>query len=532
MGIYLNPNADLFQMARNSRVYVDKSALLAYTNSVIRTEDRFICVSRPRRFGKTMTANMLAAYYSKNGSRQLFDDLAIARTSDYTEHLNEHNVIFINTKNFLPEDGNAERLIGSLSQAVCKEFRQAFPRIAAAEPSDLINTLLDCYTLTGERFVFIFDEWDCLVRENPEAKKDLRTYLHFLERLLKDRPYVDLAYITGILPVHKYGSQSALKMFREFSMTTPRHLAEFVGFTDAEVQALCLRFNTDYAEMRRWYDGYRLPNFPHVYTPCSVVQAINSRVFENYWTKTESFRALSAWINMNFDGLRDSITAMLGDIPQKVNTLRFSNSFSEIYSRDDVLSLLIHLGYLGFDSASSQVFIPNQEIAAEFVTAIESNNWADVAANISASEKLLADTWNKDSEAVAEAMDRTTTESSILAYNDENSLACRLSLAYYTARQYYTVIREMPAGKGFADLVFIPRPNHPDKPALIIELKWNKSAAGAIAQIKRRQYPDSLQAYKGSILLVGLSYHKRAKKHSCIIEEAYCKANIMPNFKE
>ncbi|MBQ7568452.1 AAA family ATPase [bacterium] len=518
MGIYLNPNADLFQIARNSRIYVDKSKLLAYTNSVIRTEDRFICASRPRRFGKTMTANMLAAYYSKNGSRALFDDLAIANDPSYAEHLNKYNVIFINTKNFLPEDGNAQQLITSISQAVISDLKREFPQVPFSDAEDLTKAMLDCYALTGERFIFIFDEWDCLVRENPEAKKDLRAYLHFLERLLKDRPYVDLAYITGIMPIHKYGSQSALNMFREFSMTTPRNFAEFVGFTDTEVQKLCQNYNMDYAEMRRWYDGYRLSGFPHVYTPCSVVQAINARSFENYWTNTESFNSLSGWIAMNYDGLRDSIISMLGDVPQKVNTLRFSNSFSEIYSRDDVLSLLIHLGYLGFDAANSQVFIPNQEIAAVFVSAIEANSWSEVMASINASEKLLADTWNRDGQAVAKAMDQTYTESSILAYNDENSLACRLSLAYYTARQYYTVIREMPAGKGFADLVFIPRPNHGDKPALVIELKWNISAASAIEQIKCRHYPDSLRGFKGHILLVGLNYDKKEKCHECIIE--------------
>ena len=373
------------------------------------------------------------------------------------------------------------------------------------------------------RFILkVSNAFEAVLNQKPvELPKALqKQYLDFLRNLLKDQPYVALAYVTGILPVKKYGQHSALNMFWEYSMTDQSIFEEYTGFTEGEVKELCRQYDMDFAETGSWYDGYQFRRFKHVYNPRSVVAAMKSRYFSDYWISTETYEALKVYMEMDFDGLRSDIVRMLGGERISVNTHSFQNDMCTFRTRDDVLTLLIHLGYLGYDAEKKETFIPNREIAGEFENAMSVGGWGEVMRILKASDRLLEDTLRLDAESVAAGLDRAHTEvASILTYNDENTLCCAISLAYYSARKDYRMVREMPAGYGFADVVFLPLPMV-QKPVLIIELKYGGSADAAIQQIRDRQYPRALEGYAGEILLVGVNYDKdnRNKPHSCVIE--------------
>ncbi|MEZ3435285.1 MAG: ATP-binding protein [Lachnospiraceae bacterium] len=519
MGNHLNPGNTLFQMSLNSKIYIDKTRLISYTNSVINTPQRFICVSRPRRFGKSVTAEMLAAYYGKNiDSSSQFHNLSIARDASYQKHLNQYNVIFLNIQKFLSQTHDISKMNTLIEKYLIRELLRDYPNIDYFDDTSLIGCLMDVFTAAKIPFVFIIDEWDCIFREYKTDTESQKLYLDFLRSVLKDQPYAALAYMTGILPIKKYGTHSALNMFDEFSMTNPGPLASFVGFTEDEVKALCITYNMDFEEVKRLYDGYCFEGTTHIYNPRSVVSAMLTRSYDNFWNKTETFEALRDYIVLNYRGLRDTVTELLAGTRKKINTTAFTNDMTTFSSADDVLTLLIHLGYLGYDFKKKEVFIPNSEIASEFCNAVESARWENVTDAIKKSDALLAATINRDVSAVAAGLEAAHMETSLLTYNDENALSCTIALAYYCAREYYMPFREFPSGKGFADIVYIPRKNHPDKPALVIELKWDKSAQGAIQQIKNRCYVESLKGYHGNLLLVGINYDQKTKKHQCLIE--------------
>lgn len=520
MGIYLNPGNEGFRTALRSEIYVDKTGLIGCTNRYLNTEQKYICVSRPRRFGKSMALKMLAAYYSSAyDSRELFEGLKIAEDPGFLENLNRYDVIFLNMQQFLIEAGTGE-VVSYLQQAVLEELQEEYGEVLNRQSSRIADALRRIYAKSGKQFIFLIDEWDCVMRERQKLEDMQKQYLDFLRNLLKDQPYVALAYMTGILPVKKYGQHSALNMFWEYSMTDQSLFEEYTGFTDTEVQGLCERFSMDYAEAGSWYDGYQLREYKHVYNPKSVVEAMLRRRFSNYWTSTETYDALKVYMDMDFDGLRADIVQMLGGGRVRVNTRSFQNDMCTFKTKDDVLTLLIHLGYLGYDSEEKEAFIPNREIIEEFENAMSVGGWAEVMNVLKASERLLEDTLNGDAERVAEGLDRAHTEvASILTYNDESSLGAAISLAYYSARKDYRMIRELPTGRGFADVVFLPLPSR-GKPAMVIELKYDKSARAAIQQIKDRQYIQALEGYSGEILLAGINYDKDSqdKPHSCVIE--------------
>ena len=408
-----------------------------------------------------------------------------------------------------------------LEQAVIEEFREYYGDFFSDQITVLSEVLEKIYVKTKKKFIFLIDEWDCVMRERQKSEVLQKKYLDFLRDLLKDQPYVALAYMTGILPVKKYGEHSALNMFREFSMTDQKALEEYTGFTEEEVKALCSQFGMDFTETSSWYDGYIFTKFRHIYNPKSVVEAMSCHKFSSYWTSTEVYDALKIYMDMDFDGLRSDIVHMLGGGGIKVNTRSFQNDMQNFKVKDDVLTLLIHLGYLGYDSEAEKAFIPNREIIMEFENAMSVGGWSEIMRVLRESEKLLEDTLNGDERSVAEALDRAHMDAaSILAYNDENSLGCAIGLAYYSARKDYRIIREFPTGKGFADIVFLPLP-HTSKPALVVELKYDKTAGTALQQIKNRQYTQAVENYSGEILLVGINYNKknRDKPHSCVIEK-------------
>ena len=527
MGSYLNPGATSFRNSLRSEIYIDKSGLIEKTNKRIHTEQRYICVSRPRRFGKSMAANMLAAYYGREeNTEELFDNLKISKESSYREHLNQYDVIRINMQEFLSASSNVDEMLTRLKKYLIFDLLEVYESLRFRDETDLIQVMKDIFVRTNHQFVILIDEWDCLFREYKQDNEAQKKYLDFLRAWLKDQDYVALAYMTGILPVKKYGSHSALNMFTEYSMLNPRDMAEFFGFTEDEVKSLCSQYGRNFEEAQAWYDGYELVTLEGnhkktyaMYSPKSVVDAMLSGIYDNYWNQTETYEALKIYISMNVDGLKDAVVRMLAGDRIEINTGTFSNDMTSFQGRDDILTLLVHLGYLSYHWPDKTVTIPNKEVSQEYINAISTMNWSEVIRSVENSQKLLKALWEMDADTVAEGIDRAHREISILQYNDENSLSCTINLAFYFAREYYTIIRELPSGKGFADICFIPRKLHADKPAAVIELKWDKTASGAIAQIKEKQYVEALKDYHGNLLLAGINYEKETKEHSCVIEK-------------
>ena len=526
MGSYLNPGNFSFRGSLRSKIYIDKSELIAKTNEVLCTEQKYICVSRPRRFGKSMAANMLAAYYDRSeNTEDLFQNLAIGKDESYKEHLNQYDVIKINMQEFLSMSGTMEEMLEMLKKYLVSDFEETYPEVRFRDEKNLIQIMKDVFSYTKCPFVILIDEWDCLFREYKQDKEAQRKYLDFLRAWLKDKDYVAMAYMTGILPIKKYGSHSALNMFTEYSMTDPGSLAEYFGFTEQEVFEICEKYGMSFEKAKIWYDGYRLivhqkekDECYSMYSPKSVVEAMLRHRFGTYWNQTETYEALKIYIQMDMDGLKDSVVRMLTGESVPINIGTFSNDMTTFATKDDILTLLVHLGYLTYNSIDGSVSIPNKEVSQEYVNAISTMNWYGVADSLDASRKLLEALWAMDADVVAAGVEKAHEEISILQYNDENSLSCTIQLAFYYAREYYTIVRELTTGKGFADVCMIPRKWHLDKPAIVIELKWDKSAVGALEQIKEKHYGNILEDYQGNLLLVGINYNKTTKKHECVIE--------------
>ena len=527
MGSYLNPGSKGFRESLNSEIYVDKTGLLEKTNEVLDTRQKFLCVSRPRRFGKSMAADMLAAYYDcGENTAALFDPLKISKAASYQKHRNQYDVIKVNIQEFLSMTHSMTDMLAMLQKYLIFDLMEHFENVRFRDENNLIQVMKDIYNKTKRSFVILIDEWDCLFREYKQDSEAQKKYLDFLRAWLKDQDYVALAYMTGILPVKKYGSHSALNMFTEYSMTDPGDLAEYFGFTEAEVSVLCEKYGMNFDEAKTWYDGYQLvvhrqtgDEYYSMYSPKSVVESMLRHKFGTYWNQTETYEALKIYIQMDMDGLQDSVVRMLAGDAVQINTGTFSNDMTTFATKDDVLTLLVHLGYLTYDSIKETVNIPNKEVSQEYVNAISTMSWHGVADSVDASRKLLQALWELDADTVAAGIEKAHEEITILQYNDENSLSCTISLAFYFAREYYTIIRELPSGKGFVDICFIPRKLHMDKPAVVIELKWDKTAEGAIDQIKKKRYVDALKDYQGNLLLAGINYEKKTKKHSCVIEK-------------
>ncbi len=520
MGRYLNQGNENFQKSVNSEIYIDKTGLIEYTNRVINTLQGYVCISRPRRFGKSMAANMLTAYYSRGcDSRELFNEFEISKSMDFEKYRNKYNTISLNMQEFLSRSNNIDELIDRVKKLVLRDIKKEYPEVDYFDDTDLIESIQDVYEEKKCPFIVIIDEWDCIFREFRQDKEAQEKYLDFLRDLLKDKACIHLAYLTGILPIKKYGTHSALNMFDEFSMLNPGPLASYVGFTEEEVKTLCIQYKMDIEEVKTWYDGYSFPSEPSVYSPRSVVNSMLFGKIENYWNQTETFEALQAYIDMNFEGLKDDVLSMIAGECVPVNTGSFTNDMTTFRTEDDVLTLLIHLGYLAYDSDNKTVKIPNNEVRNEYVNSVSASDWGEVSKALKESADILQAIWQGRTKQVAEGIRQAHFETSHIQYNDENALSYTISLALYAARNFYTVHRELAGGKGFADLVFIPRKKFQEKPALVVELKWDKMVEGAINQIKKKEYCQSLEEYKGNILLVGVNYNKKTKVHECMIEE-------------
>jgi len=531
MGDYINPGTGNFEISLNSEIYVDKSNLIAKTNAYFWTEKRFICISRPRRFGKTMAANMLAAYYGLGEDASgFFGNLAIAKHSSYQKHLNKHDVIMIDMQDFLSqaklsqEESNkatpVKQMLEILQETITDELIVAHPEIEYKNKNNFIQVMKDTYRATKRPFVILIDEWDCIFRGYPNDIDSQKDYLDFLRLWLKGKSYVGLAYMTGILPIKKYGTHSALNMFGEYSMTDPGRFLDYFGFRDFEVEYLATEYGADFEEIKKWYNGYFVEMGTPILNPTSVSRSLENNRLSNYWNKTETYESLKDYIKLDFDCLQNKITQLIAGEEINVNSNKFTNDMRTFNSSDDVLTLLVHLGYLTYDFATEKAKIPNEEVKREFINSIEDlEGWNGIITAIRNSESLLQAIWNMDSESVAIGVQKIHEQNtSIFEYNDENSLSCILNLALYSASNYYSTFRELSTGKGFADLVFIPRKKFVDKPAMVVELKWDETTSGAISQIKERNYISALEEYQGNLLLVGINYDKKSKSHECTIE--------------
>ena len=533
MGNYLNPDNEWFRRIVNSEIYVDKTGMLKYTNQVMNTMQNCLCVSRPRHFGKSTAAAMLAAYYSRGcDSEELFSSFEIAADRDFRKYLNQYDTIFLNMQEFLSQSGDMDRMLDLIRRSVLWELLGKNPDFRYFDNENLIRTMQDIYGNTRCPFVLIIDEWDCVFREYKTEKKAQEQYLDFLRDLIKDKSYIHLAYMTGILPVRKYGTHSALNMFDEFTMIAPGPLASYVGFTEGEVKGLCGKYGMDMEEVKNWYDGYSFEEEPSVYSPRSVISCMRFGKIGNYWNQTETFEALQMYIELNFEGLKEDVLSMVAGERVPVNTGSFTNDMATFRTGDDVLTLLIHLGYLGYDQVNGCVFIPNSEVRSEYVNAVSVSDWGEVSKALKSSADTLNAIWQNRPGEVAERMREAHFETSHIQYNDENALSYTISLALYAARNFYTIHRELAGGKGFADLVFLPRKRFPEKPALVVELKWDKNAKGALEQIKRKEYCRSLEEYQGNLLLVGVTYNKKTKVHECVIEEAQKRQKVCQEERE
>ena len=557
MGTYLNPGSENFQMAVKSAIFVDKTDMLLYLNKVVNTQQRFVSVSRPRRFGKTMAADMICAYYGSGAdSHELFSQRKLAKVQSasaseserpWDEYLGKFDVIRIVMTRFLGNKSISDALT-YMQRLVCRDIRKAYPQVDYYDEGDLIQTIEDVYSENDRQLVFVIDEWDAFFRERQQDKAGQKEYLDFLRDLLKDNSHIALAYMTGILPIKKYGKHSALNMFDEYSMISPMQLAPYTGFTEEEVIELCRLYGRDFTPIKDWYDGYEVrdvipPDPDHqrlketgsspeakrysLYSPLSVVKAVISGLVQNYWNKTETYEALAEYICKDYDGLKEAVALLINGGRLKIDTASYQNDMTTFSGKDDILTLLIHLGYLGYDNENNEVFIPNREILDEFKTSTKTDEWSAAFRAFEQSKKLLKATWEKDESKVAELLEEAHDRAGNITYHDEAALSYAVQLAYYAAQRYYTTVLELDSGKGYVDIAYLPAPRHSELPALLIELKYNKTADTAISQIKRQNYPDRLEHYKGNILLVGIDYDRDIpnnrpdfKHHSCRIEEA------------
>lgn len=517
MGIYLNPGNGGFERIVNSG-YIDKTGMISVINSRIGTTNNLLCISRPRRFGKSYATQTLCAYYDHTcNSHSLFDDKEISRTENYDKYLNQYNVIYLDMSNLLGKI-KPKSLISFIEESITEELLSEHPSLKKGSTFD--QTLINTVESGEPKFIMIIDEWDAPIRETPQITKE---YLLFLRMLFKSSNTTSkifaAAYMTGILPIKKDGSESAISDFREFTILQPGPFVRYTGFTETEVRSLCEQYNMSFERAKQWYDGYDFKRCEPIYNPYSVIMAMQMEEFRSYWRKTSAAESLKTYVGMNMDDLQDKIVRLIAGEPVEVYTDDFENDFETFNSSDDVLTLMIHLGYLVYDDETSQARIPNEELRIEFKRLLNRPTNKRLNELVRNSEKLLKDTLNGNEEAVASTiMHVRDTNYAPMFYNNEQALRYVIKFAYIICIDYYLKVEELPTGHGIADVVFIPK-RDTALPAMIVELKWNETADSAIEQIKQKRYPTILEGYVGEILLVGINYDEKTKEHSCRIKK-------------
>ena len=527
MGTYLNPGNSGFARIINSD-YIDKTGMIGIINSTIDTTKCLTCISRPRRFGKSYAAQMLSAYYDKScDSRALFENYAISKDETYEKHLNKYDVIYLDMTQVTGEAGK-ESFVDFIKSKITEEIQEAYPSVEINR--DFSSTLINMVNHNGNKVIAIIDEWDAPIREIPEKQQE---YLRFLRTLFKSSNTTSkifaAVYMTGILPIKKDGSQSAISDFREYSVLMPGRFGCYVGFTEDEVKELCNRRGRDFNKMKEWYDGYTVGKQHSIYNPYSVMQAVDTGVYTSYWKKTSAAEALMTYIDMDQDGLQEDIARLIAGESIIVDTDSFQNDVETFSCKDDVLTLLIHLGYLTYEEVPDSyddsdgimagfVRIPNEEVRTEFDKLLRRAKHKSLIELVKKSDKLLKDTLEGSEEAVAKAIAEVhDSQYATTFYNNEQSLRYVVKMAYISCVDQYAKIEELPTGHGIADVAFIPKRNS-NLPAMIVELKWNKSGEEAISQIENRNYQAVFKGYGGDVVLVGVSYDVETKEHCCRIE--------------
>ena len=517
MGIYLNPNNNKFLEYYNSKIFVDKSRIINVINDSLNTTDKYMCVTRPRRFGKTLTLSMLNAYYSKGcDSKELFDKLEISKSPSYLEHLNKHNIILIDIAS-LYSDSRGE-FLNKLNKNIINELNECFPNILTSDVSTVGEAIKKVNLKTNETFIFLIDEWDVIFREEPHSKL-CDEYIMLLRSLFKANDVsacIDLVYMTGILPIKRYSAESALNMFEEYNMINPQGLESYLGFTEKDVKELCKKYKRNFNDIKEWYDGYRLKK-TEIYNPRSVVKAILSNELGNYWTQTSALESVTNYMNYDNGVLKDLIGLMMLGEKVAVDPTLFDNDLTKVDSKDAALTVLIHLGYLAYDENSKTCYIPNYEIKLEFERAFKKLKWYELDNPISSSFKLLEKTLKGDVDFINETLDINHKElASLFNKNKEDVLGIIVYMSYYRAKEFYAIRKEDTSTLGRADITFTPRDN--THIPMIIELKANKPVEDAMSQIKEKDYTSVFNGYKGKLLLLGITYDSSTLKHESKIE--------------
>lgn len=503
-------------MLRSDKYFVDKSGMIEKVNERLFTKNRYLCITKPRRFGKTSVLNMLGAYYGKAyAAGEMFEGLDIAGSGQYAVHLNKYPVIHMNM-NRLPEDGNTyAHYLGLIRETLREDLLEAYPKLSQKH----FRKLSDLLAAAGDEFVFIIDEWDYIFSHDKYLENQ-SDYLEFLRELLKDKPYVALAYMTGVLPIKKYSVGSALNMFDEYTMLNDSVFDRYFGFTLKEVEQLLSRQSAvESRELAEWYNGYLTGSGRKIYNPRSVVLALINGKCQSYWTRTGKMDEVLFFLKYNIGEVRDDIVKMVNHLPVFADIKKEYTAGQESpANRKEIYAAMIIYGLLSY--YEGELCIPDKELMIEFENALEDQEFGYVAELVRNSEEVLQATLAKREDAVVSYLHNIyNSEIPILQYNDENSLACVITLAYLSARNKYRVEREEKSGKGFADFIFYPRKS--SLPGMVIELKADASPDAAICQIREREYVQKLKREAVErILLVGISYHTGKKEHTCRIEEA------------
>lgn len=528
MGTYLNPGNSGFARIIKQH-YVDKTGLINVLNRRIETSENLICISRPRRFGKSYAAQMLCAYYDKTcDSHDLFSGYKVSEDGLYETYINKYDIIYLDMTQIIGEAGKTG-IIDFIKEKVTTELMSAYPGLRS--DSAFSTTLVNSVELNNNKFIAVIDEWDAPIREIPEMES---SYLEFLRTLFKGSgttaKIFAAVYMTGILPIKKDGSQSAISDFREYTMLEPGVFAEYVGFTEDEVKRECDDQGRSFERMKKWYDGYTVGDEHSIYNPYSVMQALGSGKYRSYWQKTSAAETLMTYIDMDQDGLQNDIARLITGESIVVDTDSFQNDVDTFTCKDDVLTLLIHLGYLTYeevtdsydedeDELTGLVKIPNEEVRTEFEKILRKSKHKSLIELVKRSDQLLKDTIDGKADAVAKTVQAVhESEYAPTYYNNEQSLRYVVKMAYISCVDQYAKVEELPSGKGLADIAFIPK-KRSTLPAMIVELKWNKTSEGAINQIKEKNYPKVFENYNGSIILVGINYNENTKEHTCCIEK-------------
>ena len=539
MGIFVNPGNNRFRKTLNSKIYVDKSPMINELNELIGTDDGFVCMSRARRFGKTMMTNLMSAYYSKNcDSREIFENLKLSKQEGWDMYLNSINVIQIDLQGFYSIIKDKSRVIDKLQADVVNELRMQFPSVKIPADAVIADTIYNIHNELGETFVIIIDEYDVLIRDKSAPESLRNEYIDFLNALFKSnttKEAISLAYLTGILPIYREIVQSKLNNFTEYTMLNPDQFAQYFGFTENEVQNLCLENNADYDICQMMYDGYIFqkpydmavqPNDDdqpviHIFNPNSVAKAVTKHRYDNYWVATSALEAITLYIDANIAGIQDDIKVLLkGEKEIVVDVLRYNNNVERFATKDEIFTYLIHLGYLAYDPIKRTCHIPNGEIRSAWLRIMsDAKGFEPIQQMLETSRKLIESTENCDSNAVAKALDDSHADiSSPITYNRESSMQSAILMAYFYARKDYLVFSELTSGCGYADVALVP--TVPQKPIIIIELKKDGAPATAIEQIKTRNYAHAFRYHPGhAAVLVGVTYDAESKQHKCLIEK-------------